>query len=368
MAVEHHAHAKVVLVRSEIGMGTGFMVNGAGADLTIVTNHHVVAGGHRFEIELPSTGGAPVVLGRVEVLKVDREADLAVLRAGRPDGAAAGLELSPGPVQLGQPLAVLGYPYVRGSQPTMTVERGDVTATERIFAAQPYIQTNANVNPGNSGGPVLDGCGRVIGVVVAKVTTTERTNLIIPIARVLPLLQAASTPEGDPRAVATAQIDRFLSALSYGEADAAAAYVSRAYLDQKIAPLVKKAMNDGSAKVAETRASLARRGIDLDKLPAEKVKAILLAVMSPEELLCVGLGVLIDNGRIDGEQAVRAYFAQAVPALFGRVSAHRIDRVKIEAGVARAVVNLDTKDGSQVWVLDLVREWGDWQIAGFSRG
>jgi hypothetical protein len=297
---------------------------------------------------------------------VDPAADLALLRAPTFERRSRGLRLSVERPRLGEGVVVLGYPYVGGSDPTLTVERGDITATERSFEGKTFIQTNANVNPGNSGGPMIDGCGRVVGVVVAKSTTTDRTNLVIPAEKVQDILRSVSE-DHDPASSARARLDQFLSALAYQETTSAAGYLSRKYVSDRVEPLLARAIRESVAKYDEVSSALARRGINLDTLPEEQYRRVLGATLAEMELFTIRLATEVKNGRLSGSQASRLYFATMSRALFGRVVSHRIEQIKVGTGSARAVVELKTERGGEVWVLDLVREWGDWLISGLSR-
>jgi putative serine protease PepD len=142
-----------------VATGSGFAIG----DGQIVTNHHVVAGAEEVTVR---RSGRRV---RVRVLGSDPSTDLALLRL-RP-GAAERLEALPlgdsDRVRPGDPAVVIGNPL--GLARTLTA--GVVSATGRRidapdgFPIRGAIQTDAAVNPGNSGGPLLDELGRVIGVI-----------------------------------------------------------------------------------------------------------------------------------------------------------------------------------------------------------
>ncbi len=150
-----------VAERSSTASGTGFIVDGDG---TIVTNAHVVGTSQTARVRLKD-GGRDV---DAEVLGTDASSDLAVLRISRED--AAGIKplalADSDDVQVGDLAVAIGYPL--GLDRTATA--GIVSGTERRieapngFQIDEVIQTDAPVNPGNSGGPLLDSLGRVIGV------------------------------------------------------------------------------------------------------------------------------------------------------------------------------------------------------------
>jgi putative serine protease PepD len=144
---------------SSEGTGTGFVV---AADGLIVTNEHVIDGASEIAVKLGSGGRQ-----RATVVGQDRSSDIALLRAN-----AGGRSLTPltladsGKVQIGDPTFAIGNPF--GLDRTLTT--GVISATQRSIRAPDgvaidnVLQTDAALNPGNSGGPLLDARGEVIGV------------------------------------------------------------------------------------------------------------------------------------------------------------------------------------------------------------
>lgn len=152
--------SSVVLIRNPEGsLGTGFVFD----DETVVTNAHVVGTADRVELTYSEDDSqVATVLGR------DSLSDLAAIEAAdRPDYAAP-LALSEGEPTIGTEVAVVGSPF--GLQNSLTT--GVVSATNRLipnrksnFLLPNAIQTDAAVNPGNSGGPLVDLAGNVLGVI-----------------------------------------------------------------------------------------------------------------------------------------------------------------------------------------------------------
>jgi putative serine protease PepD len=141
--------------------GSGIVVSARGI---ILTNNHVVAGAHFIAVQI---GGAAGPLRRAQLVGVDAAHDIALLQI-----APAGLALRPlkfadsAVVAVGDPAFAIGNPY--GLDQTLTV--GVVSALHRTITApdgaaiKGVIQTDAALNPGNSGGPLLNAAGEVIGV------------------------------------------------------------------------------------------------------------------------------------------------------------------------------------------------------------
>ncbi len=138
------------------GQGSGFLLDKQGH---ILTNNHVIEGGQQIEVTL-----ADKHKYRARVVSVDRNHDLALLLIDAPNLTPATLADSNG-LTVGQRVYAIGNPF--GLSGTMT--RGIISAIRSIRGAQnnlidSAIQTDASVNPGNSGGPLLNSRGEVIGI------------------------------------------------------------------------------------------------------------------------------------------------------------------------------------------------------------
>lgn len=171
------ARGSVVRIRAVspcgVGVGTGFVIDGG----RIVTNRHVVEGARRLSVE--TWAGDPV---RVGAARQGRDTDLAVIelaRAGRRD--LQPLTLAAEPAAVGNRLTALGYaeagPAVATSGQLIDEPRG-----RRFAEPGRVMRMGTSVRPGNSGGPLLDGDGEVVGVVYAYEIAT-RYSLAIPLTR-----------------------------------------------------------------------------------------------------------------------------------------------------------------------------------------
>ncbi len=139
--------------------GSGFVIDDEGH---ILTNAHVVEGASEIEIHGEDEGD----LRTAEVVGMDPSSDVALLKVDEVDGLTP-LELGDSSkVQVGDAVVAIGNPF--GLDRTVTT--GIVSAKQRLiqapngFSISDVIQTDAAVNPGNSGGPLLDSAGRVIGI------------------------------------------------------------------------------------------------------------------------------------------------------------------------------------------------------------
>ena len=171
--------------------GSGFAI---GDGTSVVTANHVVRG--CTTINIADVGPATLV-------KSDPRADLAILRPGRQ--LAAGLRFRSGhPVKLGEEIVVIGYP-LRGllsSPPTITT--GIVSSLAGIRDDRTEMQISAPVQPGNSGGPVLDRAGNVVGVVQSKLDAIKAAEI------------TGDIPENVNFAVHSAIVTSFLDSYSLG--------------------------------------------------------------------------------------------------------------------------------------------------------
>lgn len=154
--------------------GSGFFVNPG----QVVTNLHVVKGSTRAEIKtLDGKGRVYPVKG---VLAVDEDGDLALLSIDMPLDRVRSIELAPALPDEGEPIFVIGNPLkLEGS-----VSDGIVSAVREVPNVGRIIQITAPISHGNSGSPVFNLDGQVLGVVTIKVSNGQNINLAIAAARV----------------------------------------------------------------------------------------------------------------------------------------------------------------------------------------
>ena len=195
------AATALVEVRS-IGSGSSVCVS---VDGFFVTNRHVVAGaglGENVRLVVEPGQKSQRVL-EARIIKLDEDHDLALLKADAPPHLVT--------IPLGtddqlvetMPLAAFGYPFGRmlaadKGYPTVSVNTGTITALRRKGGELSTIQLDASVNPGNSGGPVVDKQGNLIGIVVSGMLMA-RLNFAIPVSRVREFLSGPALVLRDPR-------------------------------------------------------------------------------------------------------------------------------------------------------------------------
>lgn len=137
--------------------GTGFFVTDDGY---LVTNHHVVSGASSCMVKTRQ-GKFPA-----RVVKTDEKNDLALLKV---IGSFPALPLGDsGETRLGDAVFTIGFPNtdVQGLEPKLT--RGDINSLAGIKDDPRHFQISVPVQPGNSGGPLVDSAGRVVGVVTMR--------------------------------------------------------------------------------------------------------------------------------------------------------------------------------------------------------
>jgi len=139
--------------------GSGFRV----ARGAIVTNHHVIDGCSRLRVN----GTVAQVRGS------DARSDLALLGVDLP-GPSASLRAKRAAV--GEPVAVAGYP-LRGLLSGFNMTTGTLSSLSGLGGDTRYLQITAPVQPGNSGGPMLDSAGNLMGVVVSKLDAIKLAKI-----------------------------------------------------------------------------------------------------------------------------------------------------------------------------------------------
>ena len=162
----------------EYGLGTGFVVAKEGL---IATNLHVIGEGREFTVELSDGTELQVE----SVYASDRHRDLAVIKVKPTGKALQPLALSnDAEVTQGAPVVVMGNPL--GLK--QSVVNGVVSAIRKI-EGQDMIQLAIPIERGNSGGPVVDMQGRVLGIVNMKSLREENVGFAIAVKHLRPLLE-----------------------------------------------------------------------------------------------------------------------------------------------------------------------------------
>lgn len=175
--------ANMALVRSNVvvvyaggGHGSGFVIDDTGH---LLTNEHVVRTAERVRVRFESGDEETA-----SVVAVDARRDVALLKIDR--ASTGGLPIRFDPPTIGDEVYAVGAPLKPSYSATLS--RGIVSAL-RSFDGEPWIQSDVNVQPGNSGGPLLDDRGNVIGITSRgapnEVGAPSGVNFFVPIADAL---------------------------------------------------------------------------------------------------------------------------------------------------------------------------------------
>ena len=148
-----------------LSTGTAFAVNGDG---TFVTNAHVIATCGRVTVG---------TFGEARVVNKDDDLDLAILAVPQARGIVPA-RLADDDAMLAESVLAFGFPLPETLGASLGVSRGSVSSLVGAVATREQFRMTAAVQPGNSGGPLLDEEGRVIGVVTSKLNAMEIANQI----------------------------------------------------------------------------------------------------------------------------------------------------------------------------------------------
>ncbi len=160
--------------RFGIGSGSGVILS---QDGYLLTNYHVIDGYQSLEVTLDDGNRYAVT-----VAKENPELDLAILKltSGRTDFPFAALG-DYGEIAIGEGVLALGYPYPSEIGYELSVSTGIVSSL-RFVDGYDYIQTDAAINSGNSGGPLVNLKGEVIGINSWVFTAGEGLGFAIPVS------------------------------------------------------------------------------------------------------------------------------------------------------------------------------------------
>lgn len=173
--------ASVVSVRVDTrfgqGSGTGFIL---AEDGTLATNHHVIDNARSVRVKLKDG----TLVEKVELLAVDAEADLAILRIETDVPLTPVFLADSDTVTVGEPVISIGNPL--GLEHTLT---DGLVSARRVVDGRRMIQMSAPISPGNSGGPLFNATGEVVGVSTAGHRLGNDLNLAVPINEVKKLVK-----------------------------------------------------------------------------------------------------------------------------------------------------------------------------------
>jgi serine protease DegQ len=169
----------------ERSSGSGVVIDAAGG--LVLTNHHVIADGGQIDVRLPD--GRTIA---ARLMGSDADTDVALLKIEAP-GLVAAPRARPDSLRVGDVVLALGYPY--GLEQTLSM--GIVSGLSRSTGDggyEDFIQTDAALNPGSSGGALLNSAGELIGITSSGFSSSagDGGNVGINYAIPLPLALAIS--------------------------------------------------------------------------------------------------------------------------------------------------------------------------------
>lgn len=165
----------VARVRNRTGTGSGFVIRPG----IVVTNAHVIADDliESLVVTFPSAREGRDHKYPAKLLYQDRKRDLAILKV---TASVIPLSLATQEIRKGERVYVIGSPGAGSDVSSNAATQGALSNNDLQLNEMQYYQTDAAINGGNSGGPVFNSRGEVIGVAVAKLKGKEGMNLAIP--------------------------------------------------------------------------------------------------------------------------------------------------------------------------------------------
>ncbi len=151
-------------------LGTGFVIDGG----YVLTSYHIVVDSEDITLFVDDEAFGADIVG------IDPTLDLALLRPLSEGDIAPPLDLAdPADIAVGQQVFAIGYPFGVGK----SITAGIVSGTNRIPRRttsdwlSPFIQTDAAISSGSSGGPLLDSCGRVVGLMTSRIIAPDAESI-----------------------------------------------------------------------------------------------------------------------------------------------------------------------------------------------
>lgn len=197
--------------------GSGFLIS---ADGWVATNAHVVDGCSRVEI---------ANLGRATDIQSDSQNDLAIVKLAAGATRPEPLKMRNSPVRLGEDVAALGYPLSTMLSDSIKITMGNINSLIGLHNDTRYLQISTPIQPGNSGGPLVDRNGFLLGINSAKLDDSRAIE------------QSGSIPQNVNFALKSTVLELFLQSrnIQYGKADPdSAGPLSSADLAEKVSKSV----------------------------------------------------------------------------------------------------------------------------------
>lgn len=166
--IAEYLSTRVVKITTDIGTGSGFFVDDSG---TIVTNYHVIDGASQIEVDMPDGARYDVKT----IVDFSNTQDVAVLKID-----VTGNDYLTAATEYKQGESVYAYGSPRSLDASFT--SGTLSNTDRKIGGIDCIQIDASIAPGNSGGPVVNSRGEVLGIAKSFLVDSQNTNFAIKVS------------------------------------------------------------------------------------------------------------------------------------------------------------------------------------------
>lgn len=176
-------YESVFVIFSGRSIGSGFAVG----KNCVVTNAHVISDPRSVCVRSYSGEEYPAI-----IVAMDSAKDMAVLAVDGADFPYLSFA-DPASIRIGEDIYAIGAP----KSMAYTLTKGVISAKERVIGSRTYIQIDAAVNAGNSGGPLLNDDGQVLGMTTLKLSDSEGIGLAIPAGVILSFLSAQGLEPDD---------------------------------------------------------------------------------------------------------------------------------------------------------------------------
>ena len=166
-----------VRITDDKGHGSGFLFKRGGY---ILTNRHVVGNGQNLTVKFDDDSAFSAKL-----VATSEDFDLAIIKIDQDDHPVIGFRTQE--VKIGLPVSLIGYPVK--DFPTSTMNSGLISNTDRTVGNNPVYQLDVSSNPGNSGGPVVDQTGQLVGIHAFGSKAFDKFNFAIQVGTVAEFVQ-----------------------------------------------------------------------------------------------------------------------------------------------------------------------------------